>query len=117
MSWTLTTSGAAIVKAGAGANTTIVASGSALAKFSDQSEAVICVTTRKDWLTNYANLTATHKLFLDDLTSNMVALEIVKYDKSYYQAESEQQTLMDILTDKIKQGLEILRDLKNQVYP
>lgn len=116
MSWTFTTSGSAVVNAGVGANTTIAASGSALLRWSDKAEAYICVATRKDWLTDYNNLSAMHKLFLADITDDFIAREIVKYDKTYYQAETEQQTILDVLTDKITKAIEILRDDKNKSF-
>ena len=63
MSWTLTTSGACISKAGA--NATI--SSAALLIWSNQAEATLSTITRKDWVADYANVTANFKQVLSDV--------------------------------------------------
>ena len=74
MSWLMCTSGSAIVRAGANANATIVASGSALAGFSDDVEDAIL---KRLGLTTVA---ASYPKIFSDLASDMIAQKIINYD-------------------------------------
>ena len=111
MSWTLTTSGSAICKAGAYANSTIVASGSLLATFSDEVEAKISGILRYDLVTNWSNVKTNFKPFLEDLASDMIALKILGYDPSTY-GSREIALIVNMLVDNAKQSQEILRQDK-----
>ena len=77
-SWNFTTSEAAIAKAGAGADTDIIASTATLAKWSDQVEGKINSLTRVDWITNPA--TANFTGLLDDIASDLIAIKIINYN-------------------------------------
>ena len=79
MSWTLTTSGAAILKAGLNANSTITASGAALAKWCDEAEGLICAKTRIDWVANYSSIGANFKPILDDVAASLIAKEMGRH--------------------------------------
>jgi len=114
MSWTLSTSGAAIYKAGLNANSTATASGAMLAKFSDQAEGVLCAATRKDWVADYATVTANFKPILDDTVSNLIATEIINYDLSGFTSRAEAQTMLDVLRDNTNRNIDILKDDKNK---
>ena len=61
MSWTLCTSGAAIRKAGSGADVFIIASGAALADWSNEAEAMASSIARSDVVSNFGSLTANVK--------------------------------------------------------
>lgn len=115
MSWTLTTSGAAIRKAGANANTTIVASGAALISFSDEAEAIICDICRSDVVTNYASLTSNGKAILGGMASNMIAQYIVNYDPAAYNA-SEKSSILNITENQIRRAEKMLQDDKYKTY-
>lgn len=109
MSWTLCTSGSAIVKAGANANSTIVASGSALAEFSDEVEGTICAKTRYNWVSGYGSVTAQYKPILANIASDLIAMKIIGYDMSGYTSRYEALTMLNILkdnSDKIYESLE-----------
>ena len=110
MAWTLTTSGAALSKAGA--NATI--SSAALIIWSNQAEATLSTITRKDWVADYANVTANFKNILSDVVSDMIAMNIVKWDMSGYTSRTEAETILDVLRDNIARNVEILRDVKYQ---
>lgn len=114
MSWTLSTSAAAIAKAGAGANTTIVASTATLAKWSDEAEGTLCSVTRYDWLTNYTSIGTNFKPILDDTISDIVGMKIINYDMSGYTSRAEAQTMLDVLRDNHIRNIEILKDEKNK---
>jgi hypothetical protein len=108
MSWTLTTSQACIAKAGLNANSTIIASGATLAKWSDEVEGTLCMLTRYDWIANYATVTANFKPALSDYVSDKVAMKIINYDTNSYTSKVEAQTMLDILRDNSKEILTTL---------
>ena len=99
MSWTLCTSGSAIVKAGANANSTIVASGSSLAEFSDEVEGTICTKTRYNWVSNYSSITSQFKPILANIASDLIAMKIIGYDLSGWASKNEYLTMLNILKD------------------
>lgn len=112
MSWNLTTSGAAIAKAGANANSTIVASTLTLAKWCDQAEATLATKTRCDWVALNASsaITADYLAILDDTVSSMVGMRIMAYDLSNYTSRAEAQTMLDILFDGIQSNINVLKE-------
>ena len=112
--WKLTTSGAAIAKAGSKANATIVASSATLLKWSDDVEGTINTITRKDWVADYANVTTNFKGILSELASDMIAMKIVAYDLSGYTSRTEGETILDVLRDSAVRNIEILKEEKNK---
>lgn len=109
MSWTLSTSGACIAKAGSGANSTIVASSATLAKWSDEAEGqVIGVSDGYDWVANYASVGTNFKTILDDAVSDLVAMRIVNYDMAGYTSRQEATTILDVIRDNYERLREIL---------
>ena len=111
MSWTLCTSGSAIVKAGANASA-ILCSGSGivqntdgktgaqcLAEFSDEVEGTICTKTRYNWVSNYSSITSQFKPILAELSSDLIAMKIMGYDLSGWGSKNEYLTMLNILKD------------------
>jgi hypothetical protein len=113
MSWTLCTSGSAVVKAGVYANSSIILSGSILAQWSDQKEGRIEAETRRSWVSNYATLPTGIKNILADICSSLIAKEIISYDTSGYQGNSEVITRLNVQDDVAREGLNILKDFKS----
>lgn len=116
MSWTLSTSGAAIVKAGVGANSDILISGAVLAEWSDEAEQYACGICRTDVITNYSSLTANGKKVLGMLATAQIAQNIVNYDTSGYSGAREAETILDVLETQVTRAEKILRDDKNRKY-
>jgi hypothetical protein len=114
MSWTLTTSGAAILKAGLNANSSIITSGASLAIWSDEVESTIAGLTKYDWVFNYSNIKTNFKFILDDTASGMIAKKIINYDMSGYTSRTEAQTMLDVLTDDINKNITELKDNATQ---
>lgn len=112
MAWTFCTSGAAIRKAGAGANSTITASGAALRQFSEQAEASINAETRKDWTSGYDNIKANFKDALQLAESSFIGMMIINYDMGGYTSRSEAQTMLDVLRDQYRGTISVLKDEK-----
>ena len=114
MSWTLSVSGHAIMKAGNGANENLTLSGSVLDTWSDQAEGKLNAMTRKDWVADYADVSTNFQGILDDTISDMVAMKIINYDMSGYTSRLEAQTMLDVLRDNIAKNIEILKEQKHK---
>jgi len=112
MSWTLTTSGAAIFKAGADANTEATISGS-MAIWSDAAEGRIVSETGVDWVGSYTNVNSEVKKLLSDVASSLIAKNIIAYDISGYSRVAEAQTMISMQDDIARDGIRILKELKN----
>lgn len=110
MVWTFCTSGAAIAKAGANANSTIVASGSILNLWSEDAEATLNSIARIDLTTKYSSLTANCKQILSDAASSFIAINIINYDMSGYSSRYEAETMMDVLRDSALRGMSLIKD-------
>ena len=93
-SWNFTTSAAAIAKAGANANTVIVASKATLAKWSDDVEGTINALTRIDWIANPPTVNFAN--FLSEIASCKIGNKIINYDMSGYTSRTEAQTMLDV---------------------
>jgi len=113
MSWTLTTSGAAIIKAGANANSTIIASGAALEKWSDQAEGRIVTESRRDWVDSYSSVDSGVKEILSDVCSSLIAKQIISYDMSGFTSMREAETMLDVNDDVILRCMATLKDFKS----
>ena len=109
MSWTFTTSGAALAKAGFGVNSDITQSGAAMAKWSDESEALINAETRYDWITNYSSIPTNFKQYLGLASAAYIAKQVVSYDMSGYALIGEPITKVNILDDELKGVIEKLK--------
>lgn len=114
MAWTLCTSGAAVLKAGANANSTISSSGAALLIWSNEAEGIICAETTRDWVTNYASVGANFKQALADAATAKIAINIINYDMSGYTSRSEAQTMLDVNKDIYNTAMKILKDKNTQ---
>ncbi len=99
MAWTLCTSGAAIAKAGANANSTITASGGTLLNWSNEAESMACALTGIDVVTQFSGLTANGKEVLQQYTSAVVAQNIINYDVGTYFA-NEATLILNVLENQ-----------------
>lgn len=115
MTWTLCTSGAAIVKAGASANTTIVASGGVLGDWSDEAESTISNIARYDVVSNFTNLTAEGKQILQQLSSALIAEDIINYQQSAY-STGEAISMLNVMENKIKRNIKLIDEDKIKTY-
>lgn len=114
MAWTLCTSGAAIQKAGVGANSTITTSGAVLKEWSDQVEGSINAETRQNWISDYSNVPEGFKGILAEAASSFIGMKIINYDMSGYTSRSEAQTMLDVLRDQYRGSIAVLKDEKNK---
>ena len=123
MSFTLTTSGAILQKAGGYRTAFDVVTGSAadtsgscLQNWCDQAEAYICAETRFDWVASYSALSTNTKKILDDVASNLAGMYAICYDMTGFYSRAIMQTKLDVLSDRANKGLIILKDRKTQDF-
>lgn len=115
MVWTLCTSGAAIAKAGAQADTIIVASGGTLANWSDEAENDVCNIARSNIIGNFSSLTTNGKEVAQKYCSASIAQNIITYDQSGYFA-GETLMIMNLLETQKQEAARILKEDKNKTY-
>ncbi|KKM06241.1 hypothetical protein LCGC14_1746000 [marine sediment metagenome] len=107
--WQLCTSGAAITKAGANANSTIATSGSALLNWYTEAEGYISMLIHTDATT----LTGPVLVAAGDICSSKIAMNIIAYDTTGYLSR-EADTLLNVNDDIITKGISTLREKENQ---
>lgn len=114
MSWTFTISGNAVQKAGAGHAVIFdqLSGNNIMTTWSDLTEGMIVAKTRKDYLNSYSSLPTDIKNMLNEITSSAIAKRIVAYKQSGYPIIGEATTLINILDDDVRQGIETLKDFK-----
>ena len=116
MAYEYCTSGAAIIMAGANANSTIIANGSALLDIYNNAHSTINSAIRKDYTTLYSTLSSNVKNILTETASKLMATDIINYDMSGYTSRAEAQTMLDVLRDAILRNIAFLRDKKTQTF-
>lgn len=115
MSFTLTTLSGAIFKAGVNVNTDLAVSGTNMDFLADNAEDTFCLDTRKDWVTDYANI-PTHLLgAISDAVSSAIAIQLINADSSGY-LKGEAQTMLDVLDDNYNRIVKKINEDKNKVF-
>ena len=99
MALTLTTEAEIIRRAGLGANSTITLSSALLISIGERAEKELISDTKREWITNFADINASVKGKISKAVASLSAKEIVLYDRSGYFNTLEQQTILDVLTD------------------
>lgn len=116
MAWKFCSSGAAIIKAGAGANSSVIQSGAFLAGWSDEAESVICATARKNLIDSYSSVNSSGKYILQNVCSSMIAQKIIIYSMQNYTNLREAETMLDILENDVRRGLQLIEEDKVKTY-
>lgn len=113
MSWTLSLSGSAILKAGVHANADIISGATNIDSFSTEAEGFICAQLHTDVV---ANTPADAEIVnaIADIHSSKVAMSIVAYDMGGYTDRREAETIIDVNDDIVSKGLAKLKDKENQ---
>lgn len=118
-------SGTAILKAGAGMNSSIsgaslTVSGAgtqvAIDNWIDQAESTINTVTRFNWTDKYDTLDDDVKFILEEAVSNLAAIYAIQFDMSGYTSRTEAETMMDVLRDAALRAISILKDIKSQTF-
>ena len=108
MSWNLTTSAAAISKAGLHSNAAVIADATTLDKWVDDAEAWLEQVTNTAWVANAGTLSTSVAAALSDVTSSKIAMNIVAYDPTGYLTR-EADMLMNWNDDIVNKGLAALK--------
>jgi len=114
MSFTLCISGAIVSHAGRWVNSDASISGVLLSQFSDEAEGFICANTKYDWITNYALVPASYKPVLAAASSNLAAIDLIKWDTSGYPDRGTAEDLINVCHDKASRAITFLKDNKVQ---
>ncbi len=116
MTWTLCTSGAAITKAGANANTDIIASGAALARWSDEAQSAAATIARSDVVANFGSLETNGKEVLQDFCSSFIAQRMIAYDMSGFTSRNEAIMMLNVLENNIGNATRLIKEDRNKTY-
>lgn len=117
MTWTLCTSGAAMLKAGL-TETEVLnnLSGADLITFNDEAESIVCAIARNDLVTAYSGLTANGKQLINSLCSNLMAQKIALNNKVEYSSNREFETVLDIIENDIRKYTNLIEEDKIKTY-
>ena len=111
MSFTLCTSGAIIIEAGANASSTAIASAAILEHYSNQAEGFIAEQTGVDWVTEFSGVKTNFKPALAEACANWAAKGIIKYDMSGYNGRGEAESMINLNHDA---AIRVIDDLKKE---
>ena len=114
MAFTLCTSGAATIKAGANVSPTILANEEALNQLSNEAEGRIEAETRRKWVDNFSGLDTGIQNALSDVCSSLIAMELVNFNPTVYLTR-EADLILNVQDDRVRQGMKVLKDFKSNV--
>ena len=117
MVFTLTTSGAVILKAGknvsvdlvSGTTTGGLSAPDAMTIYLNEAEAEVGMLTNTDWIAAYSTLATNKQKAIDSVVGNFAAIGCISYDRSGYTVQGEADSMINVLRDV---GLRILAGLK-----
>jgi len=119
----MTTSGATLIKAGAGVSAIISGTGAEgltadeiITQFINEAESLINAMTRINYSDSYAALNADSKHILSEVASSLAAISCVKYDMAGYTSRIEAEDTINVLRDAALRGLSLLRDKKTTTF-
>jgi len=111
----LTTSGAAVVKAGANVSTSIP-EGEGWVRWASQATAIINVESRRNWSDSYDTLNSDVKWILNDIASDLVAIRAINYDMSGYTSRGEAESMINILRDNALRNIQLITEDKHKDF-
>ena len=114
MSFTLCTSGAIVIKAGANVDSSAAASAALLEQFSNEAEGRLNAETRFDWVANFGSITTNFKPVLADVTSAYAGAMLVTMDMSGYTNRGYAEDIINMNMDRFQKGVKFLIEDKNK---
>ncbi len=114
MPFTLCTSGAMVIRAGANVSPTASTSGTILEQYSEEAEGYINFVTRYDWVANYASIGANFKPVLATACACLAAADLVAYDMGGYTGRGEAESMINVLYDRAQKAITKLDEDKNK---
>jgi hypothetical protein len=120
---TFCTSGMVLAKVGIGYNTNLDGKAAAIVS-SDfiidlwivEAEAYINALCRNDFVTNYSSMTSSGKKLLQDIASSYAAIQAISYDLSGFSSRAAAEDKMNLLREKVSNGIKILEQQKTQDF-
>ena len=106
----MTTSGAVTVKAGVGVNSTIIASGVAMARAIEQAQSYVNAATKINLNDQYSGLDDDTKMIIDDAVSSQAATSLIGYDMTGYLNLQEASTLINFNWATRDAAIQLLKD-------
>lgn len=116
MSFTLSSSGACTISAGANVSSSLLADSSKLNTISDEVEGYINTLCRYNVVGSFASLTSTSKNILASLHSALVAQKMISYDMSGYTNAQEADQMLNVLENTAVKCEELLTQDKSKKY-
>lgn len=115
MTTTFATSGACVIKAGKNVSSdfTGTVSDAKWTTLINEAESFINVITRVNYTDTYSTLNGDKKLLLENVCSDLAAMYAINYDMSGYTSRIEAQTMLDVLRDRVNEGIKLLMDKEN----
>lgn len=109
MSWTICTSGNAILKAGINANADVKSGATDIESYSTEAEGFIAGQVHTDVVTNFSTLPTVMQATLEDWCSSLIAMDIISYDPTGYLTR-EADMLMNKNDDRVNRALTKLKN-------
>lgn len=72
--------------------------------------------TRYNWSDAFANLNADVQSIVTDVTTSLVAMDAINYDMSGFTSRFEATTMLDVLYDRVQQGIKNLKEIKERDF-
>lgn len=110
MTETLCTSGAVIHRAGAGASSTVTASGAWMTELINQAEGCIAAETLVDWVASYSGLNSNFKKVLENACATRAAIMVISYDSKNYVNTPEAAYIINVLWAEYARSIQVLKD-------
>lgn len=79
-------------------------------EFINEAEGLVCADSKYDWISNYSTLLSGTKFFLNDVVSDLAAINLIKYDMSVYTSRIEAEDLINVLYAHSQSKREILQN-------
>lgn len=110
MALTLTTEAEIIRRAGAGAPTAITSVSATVVAIGEVAEGEFVADTRRNWITEYANVNASIKKKISAAVASRAAMEIVANNAAGYFNAAEQEVLLSVLDETYNKAVKLLSD-------
>lgn len=116
MTYTMASSAAIIMEAGASISSSVSSSDALLARFSNNAEGIIYANTRYDFIAKYPNASSGAQFFLSATAAKLAAIDMIKYDFSGFPLTREAEDRINILNFQTQQNLKLLSEDKNRKF-
>lgn len=81
-----------------------------------EAESYINIVSEHNWTTGYAALNTAVKNILSMAESDLVAIYMINYNMLNYTSRTEAQTMLDVLTDRLRIAMDLLKNQDKVAY-